>query len=90
MLIPKLNPYGLSLPLLKLIKYYLQNRKQRIEIESSCNDWEGITSGIPQGSILKLLLFNIFFCGLFLDDENNYFANYADETTPYFVGSIKA
>ena len=33
------------------------------------------------------LLFNIFLCGLFLEDENNYFANYADDATPYTVGS---
>ena len=33
------------------------------------------------------MLFNIFLCDLFLEDENNYFANYADDTTPYSVGS---
>ena len=27
---------------------------------------------------------------VFLEDENNYFANYADDTTPYFVGSTTA
>ena len=32
-------------------------------------------------------LFNIFLCDLFLEDENNYFANYADDVTPYSVGS---
>ena len=35
-------------------------------------------------------MFNIFLCDLFLEDENNYFANYADDTTPYFVGSATA
>ena len=32
-------------------------------------------------------MFNIFLCDLFLEDENNYFANYADDTTPYYFGS---
>ena len=35
-------------------------------------------------------MFNILLCDLFLQDENNYFANYADDTTPYFVGSTTA
>ena len=87
LLIAKLNAYGLSLPALKLIKDYLQNRKQRTKIGSSYSDWEDITSGVPQGSILGPLLFNMFLCDLFLEDENNYFANYADDTSPYYFGS---
>ena len=33
------------------------------------------------------LLFNIFLCGLFLSIENNYFTNYADDTTPYLISN---
>ena len=87
LLIAKLNAYGLSLPALKLITDYLQNRKQRTKIGSIYSDWEDIISGVPQGSILGPLLFNIFLCDLFLEDENNHFANYIDDTTPYSVGS---
>ena len=35
-------------------------------------------------------MFNIFLCEQFIEDENNYFSNYADDTTPYFVGSTTA
>ena len=37
--------------------------------------------------MLGPLLFSIFLCDLFLEDENNYFANNAHDTTPYSVGS---
>ena len=75
LLIAKLNAYGLSLPALKLITDYLQNRKQKTKIGSIYSDWKDIFSGVPQGSIFGLLLFNIFLCDLFLEDESNYFSN---------------
>ena len=59
-----------------MIQDYLQNQKQRTKI----------TFRVPQGSILGPRLFNVFLCYLFFDDEANYFANYADDTTPYITG----
>ena len=87
LLIANLNAYGLSLSALKVVHSYLQNRKQRTKIGSSYSLWEEIVSGVPQGSILGPLLFNIFLCDLFLSIENNYFTNYADDTTPYVIGN---
>ena len=59
---------------------YLKNRKQRTKIGSSYSIWEDITSGVPQDSILGLLLINVFICDIFLEYENNYFTIYADNT----------
>ena len=87
MLIAKLNAYGLSLSALKPVYSYLQNRKQRTKIGPSYSLWEKIVAGVPQGSILGPLLFNIFLCDLFLSIENNYFTNYADDTIPYVIGN---
>ena len=85
-LIAKLNAHELSLPALKLITNYLQNRSQKTKIGSIYSEWEDIISGVPQDSILGPLLFNIFLCDLFLEYKNN-FANYADDTISYSVGT---
>ena len=73
-----------------MIQDYLLNRKQRTKIGSSYSTWENIISGVPQGSILGPLLFNIFLCDLFLEHENCCYVNYADDTTPYIVANNTA
>ena len=48
-LLAKLNAYGISLPVLKLVQSYLSNRKQRTKINSEFSSWEEILFGVPQG-----------------------------------------
>ena len=83
LLIAKLNAYGFSLTALKLVRSYLSNRKQRTKINSSYSSWLEIIFGVPQGSILGPLLFNVFLIDLFFIIENTDIASYADDNTPY-------
>ena len=83
--IAKLEAYGFQIDALKLIYDYLSNRKQIVKINETFSSWKDIEFGVPQGSILGPLLFNIHLCDLFYFLEDLDFASYADDTTIYTV-----
>ena len=86
LLIAKLHSYGFNLPALKLTQSYLSNGKQKSKINATYSSWEEILYGVPQGSILGPLLFNIFLRHLFWKICDTDFACYADDNTPYVFG----
>ena len=83
LLIAKLNAYDFSLPALRLINDYLSKRRQRTRIGNSFSDWFEVILGVPRGSILGPLSFNIFLANLFLVLKDVNIANFADDNTPF-------
>ena len=83
LLIAKLNAYGFDYSSLKLIHSYLTNRHQRVRGNSKFSSWNDIIYGVPQGSILGPLIFNIYLSDLFMFCETSNLANYADDNSPY-------
>ena len=60
LLIAKLNAYCFDNNAIKFIYDYLKERKQRTKVNNSYSAWKDLQYGVPQGSILGALLFNIF------------------------------
>ena len=65
---------------------YLTDRYQRVKINNSYSPCSLINHGVPQGSILRPILFNIFLRDMFVVVDNADIASYADDNTPYTVG----
>ena len=89
LIIAKLAAYGFQMDALKLMYDYLSNRKQRVKMNEEFSPWSDMKYGVPQGSILGPLLFNIHLCDLFYFLEDIDIASYADDTTLYIVKETK-
>ena len=87
LLIAKLEAYGFDHSSLDYIYSYLSNMRQRTKVNNSFSSWYNIISGVPQGSIIGPLLFNIYLNHIFYFVSDCNLTNYADDNTPYAISS---
>ena len=59
----------------------LKDREQNVRINDIFIAFQNILSGVPQGSILGPIVFNIFLNDLFLSIKKSYLHNFADDNT---------
>ena len=85
LLIAKFKAYGVQDQSIKMIKSYFSDREQRVRIGNVHSSWKTTIKGVPQGSVLVPIFFNVFINDIFYFIKRARLTNYADDNTLSFA-----
>ncbi|CAM5090421.1 unnamed protein product [Natator depressus] len=83
-LLVKLEKMGINMKIERWIRNWLKGRLQRVILKGELSGWREVTSGVPQGSVLGPILFNLFITDLRTKSES-VLIKFTDDTK---LGSI--
>ena len=81
MIIAKLKAYGADFKSTTLLADYLSNRRQCVKIDGYKSSMSDIKKGVPQGSIMGPIIFNLFINDIFSVIRDGQLYNYADDNS---------
>ena len=87
LLLAKLYKYGVRGIAYDLIESFLTNRKQQVKFKESLSRLHSVKMGVPQGSCLGPLLFNIYTIDIEKALKNCNLTMYADDVTIEITGN---
>lgn len=89
MLLLSLHSAGIGGAALQWFSSYLQGRSQRVVLPGNCSDVRQVTSGVPQGTILGPILFNIYVRNLpqLAAGVGSELPMFADDMTLYYTSN---